>query len=99
MKKIFKAVQAATHGQEQDFAVQYAARKNVRYRVIADNDGHDYIIPADGKSICYRWVTAEGEGEEPPKLDFEPIRINSTKWTFTDPQGYWDFLVLDKFWV
>jgi hypothetical protein len=27
MKKVFKAIQAATHTQEQDFAAQYAARK------------------------------------------------------------------------
>ena len=63
--------------------------KTKRYQVISDNDGHDYIIPADRDEDFYRWVDAEENGKKlRPKIDFEPIRINCYGWTFTDPQGY-----------
>ena len=59
-----------------------------RCRVITDNDGHNYIIPAGRDDDFYKWVEAEENGTKAPKLDFEPIRINCTSWAFTDPQSY-----------
>jgi hypothetical protein len=62
-----------------------------RYRVIQDNDGHDYIIPAGREDDFYMWVAAAENNWKvlkAPKLDFEPMRVNSTRWTFTDPQDY-----------
>lgn len=58
-----------------------------RYRLVSDNDGHDYVIKAGQEPYFYSWVEAmENYGET--ELDFEDCRVNSSGWTFTDPQGY-----------
>jgi hypothetical protein len=58
-----------------------------RYRVVSDNDGHDYIIKAGHEGDFYNWVEATEEGTE-TEFDFESCRVNNSGWTFADPQGY-----------
>jgi hypothetical protein len=62
----------------------------MRYKLIGDNDGHDYIIPTEQEDLFYRWVDAMESDEE---LDsdiqcFDDCRVNCSGWTFTDPQGW-----------
>lgn len=59
-----------------------------RYRLVSDNDGHEYIVPADQEENFYTWVEAN-ETHEDTDFDFADRRLNSSSWTFTDPQG-WD---------
>jgi hypothetical protein len=58
-----------------------------RFRVLSDNDGHDYIIPVGHEGNFYSWVETTEDSEE-SEFDFENNRINNTGWTFTNPKGY-----------
>lgn len=58
-----------------------------RFVLVADNDGHDYIIKKGYEGDFYNWVTAMEDGLE-TEFDFEGCRVNRSGWTFTDPQGY-----------
>lgn len=59
-----------------------------RYRVVSDNDGHDYVIEPKDEQAFYKWVEAMEEGFNFDGLDFEVRRVNCSGWTFTDPQGW-----------
>lgn len=58
-----------------------------RYRLVSDNDGHDYIIEAGEEKLFYSWVDAMEEGND-TILNYDSNRVNNSGWTFTDPQGY-----------
>lgn len=62
-------------------------QNKTRYRVLSDNDGHDYIIKIGHESDFYKWVEATEEGED-TDLEFDCDRVNNSGWTFSDPQGY-----------
>ncbi len=64
-----------------------------RYRVLADNDGHRYIIEVKDEEQFYRWVEASESDEGVDsnfkgKRDFDNFRINNSGWTFTNPEGW-----------
>lgn len=58
-----------------------------RYRLISDNDGHNYIIPADQVPQFEMWVTCM-DMDEYTIFDFEDCRMNVNNLTFIDPQGW-----------
>jgi hypothetical protein len=60
-----------------------------RYRVVSDNDGHDYVIKAEREHEAnfYNWVEAMENGLD-SEHDFEGQRVNCSGWTFADPQGW-----------
>jgi hypothetical protein len=60
----------------------------MRYRLVSDNNGHEYVIPADSVDEFYRWVDAWEDGGEYNGKDFEDCRMNINNLTFADPQGY-----------
>ena len=61
----------------------------MRYKIVTDNDGHDYVILAHLEEDFYRWVGAmEDEDEEYEGMDFEDRRMTICNLTFTDPQGW-----------
>ena len=62
--------------------------KEKRYKVVSDNDGHDYVIESKDEQSFYKWVEAEEEGLAFDGLDFNVSRVNRSGWTFTDPQGW-----------
>lgn len=62
--------------------------KEIRYRLISDNDGHEYVIEAKDEHDFYKWVDAMEEGLGFDGLDFEVRRMNVNRLTFTDPQGW-----------
>jgi hypothetical protein len=62
----------------------------MRYKLVGDNDGHDYIIPVDLEFEFDIWVKIMESDEE---LDadvrsFDEYRVNRGGWTFADPQGW-----------
>ena len=61
----------------------------MRYKIVSDNDGHDYVIPAHLDDEFYKWVDAEENDEVYDGYeDFNEFRMNTNNLTFTDPQGY-----------
>ena len=61
----------------------------MRYKIVSDNDGHDYVIPANLDDEFYKWVDAEENDEVYDGYeDFNEFRMNTNNLTFTDPQGY-----------
>lgn len=60
-----------------------------RYRLLSDNDGHDYIIEVGEEIAFYVWVEqTENEYEMYMGQSFEDRRMNINDLTFTDPQGW-----------
>ncbi len=59
-----------------------------RYKLIADNDGHRYIIEAGDEDLFYAWVDAMENDEEHEGKSFEDRRMNVNRLTFLDPQGW-----------
>lgn len=61
----------------------------VRYRFMKDNDGHDYLVPADKWQEFFAWVEAvEKDSRLYDGEDFDKYRIgcNPGFYTFTDPK-------------
>ena len=59
-----------------------------RFKLVSDESGHDYAIPADMQKQFYDWVQATEDGFDFDGQDFEYFRINNSGWTFADPQGW-----------
>ena len=62
-----------------------------RYRVMSDNDGHEYIVPENKETEFEAWIIemdSDGLVTSLFKEDFEDMRINNSNWTFTDPRGW-----------
>lgn len=64
---------------------------NQRYRLICDNDGHYYVIPADKEAQFEEWVGHEESGGIDDRYSgpyFSECRINGSYGlvTFTDPR-------------
>ena len=59
-----------------------------RYRLVTDNDGHDYVIPVSEEDAFYAWVAVE-EGDGVVSIfgnkDYNECRVNRPI-TFTDPR-------------
>ena len=59
-----------------------------RFRLVSDNDGHKYAIPADRLDAFYRWVESFDTDGIPSGLeeDFEVYRLGCsiTRYSFTD---------------
>ena len=58
----------------------------MRYELLSDESGHDYVVPVGNQKEFYAWVDAEGQ--EFSGKDFQDCRVNVNRLTFTDPQGY-----------
>ena len=58
----------------------------MRYELLSDESGHDYVVPVGNKEEFYAWVDAEGKVYD--GNDFEECRVTVNRLTFTDPQGY-----------
>jgi hypothetical protein len=58
---------------------------NKRYKIMADNSGHEYFIPVSQESEFEAWVEQTENGEE-TNFDFEENRIDG-RFTFTDPRN------------
>lgn len=57
-----------------------------RYRILADESGHEYFIPVGPAEAEFEeWVRATEEDEDPGDLDFNNNRIDG-RFTFTDPR-------------
>lgn len=56
----------------------------MRQRFVKDNDGHNYLIPADKLGEFYRFVEwSEREGPAWNGTDFDDCRIDGvSRWTF-----------------
>ena len=61
-----------------------------RFKLVTDNDGHDYIIHVEDETAFYAWVeSTEGwDSETYTGKDFEGCRVSINRLTFTDPQGW-----------
>lgn len=57
----------------------------VRYRLVGDDSGHDYVVPVDKTDEWYQWMDSEAAelGDEPP----EWARIIAGTFTFTNPES------------
>ena len=59
-----------------------------RYKICADDSGHDYYIPVEQVDEFYEWVRSfedEDHQESYSGREFDNNRIDGT-FTFTDPQ-------------
>ncbi len=59
-----------------------------RYKIVSDNDGHDYIIHVEDEYDFYNWVEAMETDNPFDGKDFDDCRMNVCRLTFTDPQGW-----------
>jgi hypothetical protein len=59
-----------------------------RYMLVSDNDGNDYIIAVDDIEDFDNWVDNVEEGVSINKDYYENRRVNTSGWTFTNPQGW-----------
>lgn len=60
-----------------------------RFKLLHDESGHDYIVPVEQEELFYQWVDAsENDFEDYTGKNFEDLRVGSSGWTFTDPQGF-----------
>jgi hypothetical protein len=59
----------------------------VRFKIVSDNDGHDYVIHIEEEEAFYAWVEAVDNYEYGGK-GFDDCRMNVCNLTFTDPQGW-----------
>jgi hypothetical protein len=60
-----------------------------RYRIIKDNDGHDYVIKVWQTGEFYQWVAHEENDDAGYGYDgegFEDSRIDGGVLSFTDPR-------------
>jgi len=66
---------------------QQAVKPAQRYRLLSDDDGHDYLIPVGQEELFYQWMEAL-ENYEETELDFEDARLNGVpaRLSFTDPK-------------
>ncbi len=64
------------------------AKTPQRFRLVTDNDGHDYIILEGEEIDFYLWVEASENGDDFDGKDYNSRRVNNSGWTFIDPQGY-----------
>jgi hypothetical protein len=58
-----------------------------RYKIVSDNDGHDYVICVEEEEAFYTWVEAV-ENYDYSGKGFDNCRMNCSRLTFTDPQGW-----------
>jgi len=66
---------------------QQAAKPVQRYRLLSDDDGHDYLIPVGQEELFYQWIEAL-ENYEETELNFDDVRLNGapSRLSFTDPK-------------
>jgi len=59
-----------------------------RFRFMRDDDGHDYIIPADEEAQFRRWLACGPYWEGYEGYDYNDCAIGCSPscYTFTDPQ-------------
>lgn len=58
-----------------------------RFRFASDDDGHDFLIPADKAAEFETWVFSEAAMDgEPPPAWARPLGRSHEFFTFTDPQ-------------
>jgi hypothetical protein len=59
----------------------------VRYKLVCDNDGHEYVIRVEEEEAFYAWVEAVDNYDYGGK-GFDDCRVAIHNLTFTDPQGW-----------
>lgn len=62
--------------------------KEPRFRFVSDDDGHDYLIPADKESAFDEWMEYSDVSDEWSGEDFTDCRIDYSMncYTFTNPK-------------
>jgi hypothetical protein len=61
----------------------------MRFKLVSDNDGHDYVIHVEEENAFYSWVEyMEGDEDAYGGKGFDDCRVNCSNLTFTDPQGW-----------
>jgi hypothetical protein len=60
----------------------------MRYKVLADNDGHRYVIAVENEKEFYRWVQESESEFGYDGKDFADRRMTTYALTFTDPKGW-----------
>jgi hypothetical protein len=64
-----------------------ATNKVQRYRLVSDDDGHDYLILADKQDDFQTWLDAGPYWKKYKGKDYSDCRCDSPSvYTFTDPQ-------------
>lgn len=62
-------------------------RAPTRYRFMSDDDGHDYIIPADEEAHFRRWLACGPYWDNYKGKEYNDCRIDiPTFFTFIDPR-------------
>ena len=61
-----------------------AKKPQQRFRLVSDNDGHDYVIPVEKTNEFYKWLDDEERStyDECGKYD----EYRTERFTFTDPR-------------
>ena len=60
----------------------------MRYELLSDESGHDYVVPVGNQKEFYAWVDATDCYGTFDGKSFEGYRMTVNRLTFTDPQGY-----------
>lgn len=61
--------------------------RDIRYRFVRDDDGHNYLIPAEDTQEFKLWLKAGPYWDNYKGKEFNNNMINSEHhWTFIDPQ-------------
>jgi hypothetical protein len=56
-----------------------------RLRLVSDDDGHEFVIPADKREEFRRWEESDAAMDgEPPPAWAKPINMHHSNYTFTD---------------
>lgn len=63
-----------------------------RYKILSDNDGHDYIIAVEDEKDFYLWVDTfdldDSDESDYNGKGFEDRMMTTYNLTFTDPKGW-----------
>lgn len=70
---------------------QVGEQKTRRYKLLSDNDGHHYLVPAENEDAFNKWVDSFNEDEEGDpdgyeKLGAESLGCSPTCVSFIDPK-------------
>ena len=61
-------------------------KKEQRYQLVSDNDGHEYTIPVEQVEEFYEWLEDEERSTYEESDKYEDRRVDGVL-TFTDPRA------------
>lgn len=65
-----------------------------RYCIVSDDDGHEYVIPAENLDLWHSWLASLAVGPDTPDEVYDALDWDPPEWarrlegrlTFTDPE-------------